>query len=767
MTKKLWSGVVAVFLLVGVALSWAVVLPQPTSWTMYGVGPQYSLNNYEWSTSQSASADSYFANFVINNATKGCYRYFWGNDRTGPYTDKSWYDNSWHDCQWNYSTYTYTNSEVSIAPPINCTANGSTRCLLLGMAANRKNIGCPTCNGGEAVVSSSVGLGAHGAAEGGAQGSPAAASLSPTGSIDVGTGNKYQADVDFEVPGSPWFTFIRSYNSSTPAAPSVGIGAQWRHSLTYKLVKNSGGAIDIYRPDGTIKRLGGSNQDVDEPGVLDYVMDGQGNQTGWSFDTTTGQVETYDMRGRIKQIAFKTGGGITYTYPTATTDVPSAVTDHFGRTVSFTYDTSNRITKVTTPGGADYTYAYTNGLLWTVTKPGGGVRKYAYDETSYDSTTSLNGQLTGIYDETNTRFATFRYDKYNRATSSERAGGVDKFTVSYANDGVTNTVGTPLAATRQYTFANLLSVFRSTASTTSCTDGSCGQGGGSTYDTNGNRTSFIGDNGAKTCYAYDTSRNLMTRSVEGLTSNADCTTALTTPPAGSRTTTIAWNPSFKKPDAIATPLKVTSFTYDTMQRPLTVTETPTGDDTGGTGLGAAATGPVRSVAYAYSSSGLLLSVTGPRAGQVTAYEYDTAGNMTKSTNAVGQVTTYGSFTGDGRPQSMTLPSGASVTLGYDSLGHLTSVVQEGENTTLTYNGMHLLTNVTLPNGESLTYGYDTAERLTSITDGRGQKVTYGLNAAGLPTSQQVLYANNSVALTVTRVFDMLGHLKQVTGAQRM
>jgi YD repeat-containing protein len=259
----------------------------------------------------------------------------------------------------------------------------------------------------------------------------------------------------------------------------------------------------------------------------------------------------------------------------------------------------------------------------------------------------------------------------------------------------------------------------------------------------------------------------MTRSVEGLNAGADCSLALATPPAGTRTTTISWNPGFKKPDAIAAPLKVTVFSYDGAQRPLTVTEIPTGDDTGSNGLSAVASGPAKTITYAYGSVGQLLSIAGPRPGQGTTYEYDAAGNMTKIVNAQGQVTTFGSFTGDGRPQAMTLPSGASTTLGYDSLGHLTSIAQEGESTTMTFNGMNLLTSISLPNGESLTYGYDTAERLATITDGRGQKITYGLNAAGLATSQQVLYANNSVALTVTRVFDMLGRLKQATGAQHL
>lgn len=718
----------------------ATTLPLPATWTMYSIGANTYDNYLPFLESQQAAADEFFKSVGLITSTRSCWRLYWGPDRSGPYNDMSWANKKWTPCTVT-GAITVSNSDVNVAPPVACTPTSiDTRCFSVGSASNSKNIGAVACSCDGPV----------------AVGNP----------IDPGTGNKYQAETDFVVPGSPWLNFVRHYNSSTAVAMRPVFGRQWSHSLSYRLTVAANGGVELRRPDGSAKMFFSGAQNPDENGSLTTVVDA-GVQTGWLYDSGAGVLESYDMRGRVTRIEFKSGGFLTYAYPSSSVDIPTSVTDHFGRIVKFTYDANtSRVTTVTSPTGAVYTYGYNSGgLLSSVTNPDTSIRRYVMDESANDANTSQTGQLTGITDEAGARFATFKYDKYGRAISTEHAGGAQKFTVSYGNDGLINTVTTPTAAAKQYTFANVLGIMKATGSGTSCSDGSCGQSDVGAFDSHGNRLYVVSESGAKTCFRYDQARNLLLQSVEGLAATDDCATAQASPPASARVTTIEWHADFRKPTTVAGPLLKVVMAYDTSERVLSLLQIPTADANGASGAAAIANGNPRTIGYAYNIFGQPLTITGPKAGAVSSFTYDPAGNMLTATNAAGHATTYANYTGDGRPQSITMPSGAAVALAYDNRGRLKTHTREGETTMLAYNGIGLLTQAALPTGETLTYAYDLAHRLTSVTDSRSQKVTYTLNAAGVATVQQVTNANDSVALSVTRVFDMLGRLTQVTGAQ--
>lgn len=745
MLKKLLASGLLLAASIGAAyLAWATVLPAPASWTMYSAGLNTASNTIPFSITQDAAAAAYFKNYSNSpTATVSCKRMFYGTQiGVGPYVDMQWQNNAWSPCTWNYTAVTYTNSASGIAPAVGCSpASLDSRCHLLTSASNAKNIGCPQCNGDVHV------------------GNP----------INPGTGNKYQVETDFEVPGSPWLSLRRHYNSSAAAYNRASFGFQWRHSMEYRLRILPGGVLEFERPDGSVKRyVTGAGFDADETSTVDAVFNPAGAQTGWSLNTRQGQVESYDMRGRVTRVDFQQGGYLAYAYPAATVDQPSSVADHFGRAVGFTYDASNRLTKVTTPAGAAYQYGYVTGsLLGQVTKPDGAVRKYLYDESAHDGTkTYLVGQLTGITDESVNRFATYKYDLYGRAFSTEHAGGAQKFTVAYGNDGASATVTGPLAATQAFSFNNLLSRFKATSAATSCSDGSCALATALTYDTKGNITSTLDAANNKACFAYD-SLNQLTKKVEGLGPADSCSSALSAVPATARATTVQWSAALRKPTAIASSLYLASMTYDPQGRLLSLTETPTADSNGGSGLGAVASGTARVQSFAYNAAGQLLSVTGPRTNQVTTFVYDAQGNLTKATQPSGLMTTMGAYDGDGRARSLTLPSSAAVALTYDANGRPLTYTVDGEATALTYFPTGLLKTAATPDGETLTFGYDAAQRLTSVTDARGQKIALTLNAQGQATTQQVQYAGGAVFLSASRVFDMLGRLKQTTGAQAL
>src|SRR5204863_9076784 len=108
------------------------------------------------------------------------------------------------------------------------------------------------------------------------------------------------------------------------------------------------------------------------------------------------------------------------------------IADTFGRLVSVTYDASNRVNGVIDPNSGQFVYAYsTAGDLGSVQYPGGGLRTYLYNEPAYTSGYDLPHALTGIVDENGGRFATFAYSPSGTPLSTEHAGGVNKYRVSY------------------------------------------------------------------------------------------------------------------------------------------------------------------------------------------------------------------------------------------------------------------------------------------------------------------------------------------------
>ncbi|MBS4051982.1 MAG: RHS repeat protein, partial [Methylomonas sp.] len=141
----------------------------------------------------------------------------------------------------------------------------------------------------------------------------------------------------------------------------------------------------------------------------------------------------------------------------------ATVTDRtMQRALNFTYDSNNRLSTVTDPGGAVYTYAYdTSGRLaqvvWPGAIPGNPSRQYLYNEPVNTSNTNLPYALTGILDENGGRYATYRYDAQGRGIASEHANGIELHQLSYNADGSTR-ITDALGHDRTYRYQTVLGV---------------------------------------------------------------------------------------------------------------------------------------------------------------------------------------------------------------------------------------------------------------------------------------------------------------------
>ncbi len=535
----------------------------------------------------------------------------------------------------------------------------------------------------------------------------------------------------------------------------------------------------IQRSNGRIISFG-NNTDVsprtDIDDRLTQSYDAGGNLTGWkvvrgSDDAT----EFFNSAGRLFKVVSRTGQTQTYVYSDGSTPATMAsepgqlikIVDHFGREIQFTYR-GEQISKMIDPAGNVYTYGYDEassyvypgqippGNLTSVTFPDGKKRIYWYNEPANTANTNLPTVLTGITDENGIRYATIKYDKYAYAISTELANGIDKYTVSY---GTTDrTVVYPLGASVTHNFSHANMIAKGTSIILPALPGTPQAISRRYYDANGNLSSSWDFKGVITDYTYNLSRNLETKRVEA-SGTVDA-----------RTTSTIWHPTFRIPTQIDAPLLRTTYTHDANGNVLTKTEQATTDVNGSQGAAAAVVGTPRVWRYTYNTIGQVLTATGPRTDVVdtTTYTYDNQGNLVTVTNAAGHVTTMSNYDPHGHVGTITDPNGVVTNLTYHVRGWLLSraVTADGitETTNYTYDGVGQMTKVTLPDNSTVNYTYDDAHRLTQISDHLGNSITYTLDNMGNRTKEEVKDSTGALSRQVTRVYDALSRLKEVTGA---
>jgi YD repeat-containing protein len=432
------------------------------------------------------------------------------------------------------------------------------------------------------------------------------------------------------------------------------------------------------------------------------------------------------------------------------------VTDRFGRQLNFAYDENGALSAMTDPEGNAYQYEYDkNGNLIRITYPDGLRRMFHYNETEFTEGEALPNALTGVSEEDSpgliTRYATYRYNSLGFAISTEHAGGIEKYVMNYEQPYKQSSVTEPLGSNSVFQFAVLNGYLRVSKLTRSCVQCAGTFTSNFSYDANGNVTSHTDFNGSKTTYSHDLSRNLETKRVEGDG----------TPEA--RTINTEWHPVFRLASRVAEPKRITTNMYDAKGNLLEKRVQSTTDENGAKGFNAEPVGAAVVVSYTYNDFNQMLTATDPRGG-VTTYSYDTAGNLTSVTNAEGHVTSLSDYDANGRVGRIVDPNGLVTHLTYSPRGWLTSKKAGEEMTRYDYDGVGQLTKVTLADGSHVTYTYDDAHRLTAIVDSLGNGIVYTLDPMGNRVSEQVRDPEGALTRQTTRVYDALNRLQQITGA---
>jgi RHS repeat-associated protein len=567
-------------------------------------------------------------------------------------------------------------------------------------------------------------------------------------------------------PCRPGYRATSGYVTKPHCFPYFGVAQQQYHVVTA-----DGRDLRFTGPSSAITQSADINERVTQ------VTGSSGVE--WHVTREDDSKEIYNADGALMQTILRNGQVITYTYSDANTPASIASrpglllskTDAFGHTLSWKYDANSRMVEMQDPAGGIYQYSYdsTFGNLTGVTYPDGSTKSYVYNESANTSGTNLPTALTGITDEAGTRFATFKFDVYGRGTSTEHAGGVEKYTVSYAHNaaGADATVVDPLGTSRTFYFQTKLSYMKDRYIVQPAASGVGTVYREYGYDGNGNPAFKMEYDGRRTCFAYDLARNLETVRVEGLAAGLGCqwwdlAGYTPTPGTAQRKIITAWHANFRLPTSITEANRTTSFTHDSSGNVLTRTVTDT------------ATSATRTWTYTYDTYGRVLTEDGPRTdvSDATTYTYYTCttgfecGQVNTITNALGHVTTYNSYNAHGQPTQITDPNGLVTTLAYDLRQRLTDrcvggtlpSCSGGELTHLDYLPTGLLEKVTNPDGSFIEYHYDPAHRLIGLEDGAGNEIVYTLDNMGNRIAEDTYDPSQALKRTHSRVFNALNQL---------
>ena len=620
--------------------------------------------------------------------------------------------------------------------------------------------------------------------------------------INFATGNYYLQEDDFV--GSKWLKFSRFYNSG--ATTSGSIGANWRDSFDKSLLMTGSPATSIamFRPDGKsevfTKTNGVWTPSAGITDTLTEVDNSQGVATQYNvFITSLKHYETYipitdasgSVTGQLQTVTDETGQGITLTYSSSTTppaDTLEAnllinVTDSQGRQLNFTYNVQGYVSKVMLPDGGtlNYTYNQYNGNLLSVEFPDGSTRQYLYNEQNLTGDVDMANTMTGIVDETGTRYESTTYGYEGFASETSFAGNVGTTQIYYGNND--SYVVYPLGNEAELRYTTINNLYKVTGATAACGP-HCGQPWASrSYDANNNPLSYTDFNGSVTATTFN-SQGLLTQVIEAQGQ------------ATQRSTSIQWDTNLINPLQRATTnlsgslVQETSWVYNLLGEPTARCEIDVTVSAATSYVcSAAGTLPtgVRRWTYTYCTAvgagcpltGLVLTANGPRTDltQTTSYAYySTAsasncgtpgaacyqpGDLYQVTDALGHVTKYASYDADGRVTRMTDANGVNTDTTYYPRGWVKTRTVGGKQTSFTYTAYGAVQTITDPDGVTISFDYDTAHRLMQITDALGNYIQYTLDASGDKTGESIYDSTGTLHKSLTRTFNTLGQLNTV------
>jgi len=599
----------------------------------------------------------------------------------------------------------------------------------------------------------------------------------PSNPVSSASGNKRQAETDFQGAGIFPLAFSRTWSSHRAASgqPSA-LGTGWTHTWAARLesIPASGPVTRIraHRPNGAIQTFTLANgqwlPDADVPERLSVTLNADGLLQTASYRRRDDSVETYNQHGRLTRIKNSDGHEQTLSYASGSSQ-PHTITDPQGRTLHLAYNSAGQLIKLTASDVSTIGYQYDpQGRLARVTYPDTHTRQYHWGETfpaaSVPGNTAHPQLLTGITDETGQRIATWAYDAQQRALLSVHGAhdaDTDRTTFEYQSDGSTH-ITDSLGQTRHYQFSASHGTKRLAALDIPC-DHCANTAKNKTYDANGYPQSSIDFDGHITTYIFDADGRPTEKNQAAATPQQRRIETWWLPEKNKATQQRTWGANGL--------LHQTTWSRNSRSQPLTITRTDP------------ATNQSRSTSHTYCETtgntcpfiGLPKTST-DAAGNTTTYSYygaDNAhwrkGDLHQITNAAGHTISYLRYDGAGRPLRVQDAGGLTTDYEYHPRGWISSITQSAagasaRTTTIDYLHTGQIETITWPDASWLRYGYDAIGRLIRITNNQGNRIHYTLDSAGNRIQEHIRDSNNALHYALARQYSLLGRLQTTIDA---
>ncbi|MFJ8298267.1 RHS repeat-associated core domain-containing protein [Streptomyces sp. NPDC094447] len=499
--------------------------------------------------------------------------------------------------------------------------------------------------------------------------------------------------------------FTKNADGTLATPPGYSKDLKKNTDGTYTLTDRKSGSKDIYSSAGDLTKVTDRNS-----GTITVTRHEQnGEHTGFKLtETRSGRwIDLVKQDGTHWQATDNAGRTVSYELSAPDADGEGGgnllqSTDADGKSTRYTYDSSNRVEKITTPrgnetlfhydaqnrvvsmqrlttGGAGptWTYSYNTAYPWQA----GTTTAVDPDGDTTVHTHNADGEITKVTDPLgHNRSTTYQNRLTQTATDAmgTGTGGTGGNVTAYGWDARNN----PISATLP-TGANASAQYQTVAGTDL-------------------PTSMSDTDGRKDTYAYDTAGNTLSVTTSGTEGGQRSYTYNPASPTcggfqGQRCTARDANG------------KTTSFAYDTKGN-LTKVTPPA---------------PLGVTTYTYDALGRTATSTDGR-GVKTLYTYDARDRITK-TDTSGYATVTYTYDADGNIASRADATGTTTWI-FDTLNRETiRTLQDGSTTTLAYTpGGGEVDWYTDPNGKT-DYTWDKAGRLTELLDPAGKKTTYEYN----------------------------------------
>ena len=459
----------------------------------------------------------------------------------------------------------------------------------------------------------------------------------------------------------------------------------------------------------------------------------------YSFTKVTGSWKPEDSRD--KTILTESSSAYTLTYQNGTVQTftksnmrTSSIADNSGNKLTFTWS-GTTLQKVAHTDGQSLTFAYSGGRLYSVTDDCGRQTTYTYSNSLLTKVTASDGLVTSY--------------EYRPADGTAVARALSRIVY-------------PDGTTREFVY-----------DTSSGLVAAISSNGGKetmTLSRNGGVVTLTGPDGAVTTVktgvsgeALETTDALGGVSTKGYTEDGLLKSVVSPSGLNGKIEHDALGRVRRSISAAGT---ATAFTYEaTFGNLKTVTDAKS-----------------HAVTYGYDAKGRGTSVTFAD-GSASKLEYNSRGDVVKSTNRRGQTVTY-TYDAKGRVTKKTWSNKRTFTYAYDARGNVTKAADsETGAVTMQYDSADRLTRITYPTGRGFTfaydscgrlesrtmlggspssatevYAYDASGRLSSVTDGNG---TFYLKNTYDATTGRLTKQVNGNGTSVSYLYDKLGRVVSI------